>query len=292
MPVIGNGPLSLEDAMKGKYHHRNNIVGKSWYKFIQQPLAAKDYIESVSNAFRIGFDLIDYSSGYGSGILIGKAIRKSGVTRDKLFLSTKVNPVWQVKNKVRECVEMQLKNFGVDYFDLVLLHWPVTECYLDNWKELEKLYKEGICRAIGVANCHQHHLESISGISDIVPAVNQIEVHPLLTQKSLIGYCQEKGIVVESYTPIARNDDRLIRIPALKRIAQKYHKSVIQVILRWQIQNGCVPIVRALNKKHQSSNLDIFDFSLTQEELKTIDEFNINSRLRFDPDNVDFKIFY
>jgi diketogulonate reductase-like aldo/keto reductase len=153
-----------------------------------------------------------------------------------------------------------------------------------------ELHQQGFCKSIGVANCHQHHLEEILKVSDVVPAINQIEVHPLFTQKPLIEYCKLKGIVVEAYTPVARCDDRLIRLPLLRNIAEKYNKKINQIILRWHIQNGVIPIVRSLNAKHQIENISIFDFELTREEIEKIDSININSRLRYDPDNCDFSI--
>jgi diketogulonate reductase-like aldo/keto reductase len=155
---------------------------------------------------------------------------------------------------------------------------------------MEQLYKDGYCRAIGVANCHRHHLEAIFKIAEIMPAVNQFEVHPLFTQKPLIEYCKSKNIAVEAYTPIARFDDRLVRLPALKEIAKKHRKTIVQVVLRWHIQNGVVPVVRSLNKTRQLENISVFDFELNDGEMKTIDGFNINSRLRYDPDNCDFSI--
>ena len=153
-----------------------------------------------------------------------------------------------------------------------------------------KLYDEGYIKALGVANCHQHHIEELLKVSEVIPAVNQIEVHPLFTQKTLIEYCQNKGIVVEAYTPIARFDDRLVRLPLLKRIAQKYNKTIVQIVLRWHIQNGLIPIVRSLNKKRQLENISIFDFKLTADEMDSIDRININARVRYDPDNCDFSI--
>jgi diketogulonate reductase-like aldo/keto reductase len=155
---------------------------------------------------------------------------------------------------------------------------------------MEQLYREGYCRAIGVANCHRHHLEKIFKIAEIIPQVNQIEIHPLFTQKPLISYCKSKDIAVEAYTPLARYDGRLVNLPKLKMIAANYNKSVIQIILRWHIQTGVIPIVRSLNKKHQAENVSIFDFMLAEDEMRTIDGFNINSRLRFDPDNCDFSM--
>lgn len=155
---------------------------------------------------------------------------------------------------------------------------------------MEKLYDEGLCKSIGVANCHEHHLESILKIASIPPAINQIEVHPLLTQKPLIKYCKERNIQVEAYTPITRNDERITRLPLMQKIAKNHQKTIPQIILRWHIQNGLIPVIRSMNYNRQKENLSIFDFSLSEEELKQIDSVNINSRLRFDPDNCDYSI--
>jgi diketogulonate reductase-like aldo/keto reductase len=171
-----------------------------------------------------------------------------------------------------------------------MFHWPVTGVYLDTWKQMEQLYKEGYCKSIGVANCHQHHLEEIFSIAEVIPLVNQFEIHPLFTQKPLIEFCKSRGIAVEAYTPIARFDDRLIRLSVLNAIARKYNKTAVQIVLRWHIQNGVIPVVRSLNKKRQLENISVFDFELTEEDMHKIDSFNINARLRYDPDNCDFSI--
>ena len=152
------------------------------------------------------------------------------------------------------------------------------------------IYNAGYCRAIGVANCHPHHIEHLIKATGFVPMVNQVEIHPLFTQKELINYCRSKNIVVEGYTAIARFDDRLMRLPLLHQIARKYNKTVVQLILRWHIQTGVIPIVRSMNKKRQLENISIFDFELSMEEMNAINGININSRLRYDPDNCDFSI--
>lgn len=257
--------------------------------FIRQKLYY-NYVSTVAHSFQAGFRLLDFSSSYGDGTLIGKAMRRSGIERKEIFLTTRVSNQAQRDGTVRECLFQQLKGMGTDYIDLFMFHWPVTGLYLDTWKQMVHLYKEGYCRALGVANCHQHHLEELLRVSEVVPAINQIEVHPLFTQKDLIAFCKNHEIQVEAYTPVARMDDRLIRLPLLKRMAEKYHKSVVQIILRWHIQNGIIPVIRSMNKKRQLENISIFDFELSQEELVAIDNININSRLRYDPDNCDFSI--
>lgn len=292
IPLIGNGPAAIGYTPKQKKELSGILkyADKAYNKFISYPNKKYKYIDAVANSFKIGFTLLDYSSSYGDAKPIAKAIKKSKINRKDLFITTRVSNNAQVKGKIKECLFKQLDGFDTDYVDLFMFHWPVTGVYLDTWNQMVDLYKQGYCRAIGVANCNQHHLEEILKISDVVPAVNQFEVHPLFTQKSLIEYCKSKGIVVEAYTPIARFDDRLIRLPILKNIAKKYNKTIAQVILRWHIQNDVIPIVRSLNKKRQLENISIFDFELTEEEMNKIDNININSRLRYDPDNCDFSI--
>lgn len=293
IPCIGNGPGI--PGYTGKFYSTNsNPIGifarKVYNKLYARPHIYKSYINAVAHSFQVGFTLLDYSSAYGDGHLIGKAIKKSGVDRKDLFLTTRISNPAQKTGQVRECFINQLKAFDTDYVDLLMFHWPVTGCYLDTWKEMVKLYNEGYCRALGVANCHQHHLEEIFKVSDVVPQVNQFEVHPLFTQKPLIAYCKERNIQVEAYTAIARMDDRLVCLPLLNNIAKKYNKSIVQVVLRWHIQNGVIPVVRSLNPKRQLENISIFDFELSTEEMAAIDGININSRLRYDPDNCDFSI--
>ena len=151
------------------------------------------------------------------------------------------------------------------------------------------MQKEGLAKSLAVANCHEHHINQLAE-SGRLPVINQIEVHPLFSQEKLRAFCQKNKIIVQAYTPIARSDDRLIRLPKLKEIAQRHNKSCTQIILRWHIQKGIVPVIRSLSKEHITANLQIFDFFLSQEEIDTIDSFNINSRLRYDPDNCDFPI--
>ena len=155
---------------------------------------------------------------------------------------------------------------------------------------MEQLLDMGLTKHLGVANCHEHHLEAIFEICQYPPEVGQFEIHPLFTQKPLIEYYKQHNIQVCAYTAVARMDDRLVRLPLLKSIGDKYNKTITQVVLRWHIQNGVIPIVRAMSSEHQKENLDIFDFKLTEDEMTQIDSININSRLRYDPDNCDFSI--
>jgi diketogulonate reductase-like aldo/keto reductase len=291
IPVIGNGPGILGYSIK--YAAKNKawrFVNRVYNKINRKIFKERKYINGIINSFQTGFSLLDFSAAYGNEQLIGKAVKGSGIVREDLFLTTRVSNKQQEKGNIRDELFKTLKYYQTEYVDLYMFHWPVTGVYLDTWKQIEQLYKEGYCKAIGVANCHQRHLEEIFKIAEIIPMINQIEIHPLFTQKPLIEFCKSKGITVEAYTPIARFDDRLVRLPVLNAIARKYDKTVVQVVLRWHIQNGVIPIVRSLNKRRQLENISIFDFELTEDEMSRIDSFNINSRLRYDPDNCDFSI--
>lgn len=293
IPDIGIGPGILRYSSRMQSLPKNvllRLICKVLRKIYYVAVMERKYVQAVANSFKVGFRLLDYSSSYGDGRLIGKAIKKSKVPREQLFITTRISNIDQRNGTIRECLMKQLHNMQIDYVDILMFHWPVPEYYLQTWSEMVQLYREGYCKSIGVANCHQHHLEALMKASDVIPAVNQIEVHPLFTQKELIRYCQDKGITVEAYTAIARFDDRLMRLPLLRNIAAKYNKTVVQIVLRWHVQNGVVPIVRSLNKKRQLENISIHDFKLSNDEMKAIDSININSRLRYDPDNCDFSI--
>lgn len=292
IPQIGFGPGIMGYSAKQKSKKKGIFLflEKVQNKLYRQKMSRKKYIDSVSNALRQGFRLIDYSSAYGNGSLIGAAIKKSGIERSKLILTTRVSNYAQYNHSIREEFFNCLKGFGTDYVDILQFHWPVTGLYLDTWREMEKLYDEGYVKHLGVANCHQHHLEEIFKICKHRPEIGQFEIHPLFTQKPLIDYYKKNDIIVEAYTPLARYDDRLVRLPLLKKLEQKYHKNFVQIILRWHVQTGVIPLVRCLSERHQKMNLNIFDFELDADDMALIDSININSRLRYDPDNCDFSI--
>ena len=255
---------------------------------VLKPYLNHQLSNSIADAIRMGYRLIDTSASYSNEGAIGRAIKVSGVKREDMFITTRVNNQQQYAHKVREAFYNSLENFGLEYVDLYMFHWPVTDYFLDTWKEMEKLYDEGLVKNLGFANCHQHHIEEILRVCNVKPVVNQVEIHPLFTQKPLIEYCKSQGIQVEAYSPIAQNNDRLRRNRVLNGLAAKYGKSIYQIMLRWHIENGVIPIPRSTNDNRMKQNIDVFDFSLTKEEVMAIDGININSRLRYDPDNCDF----
>lgn len=292
IPQIGFGPgiMGYSAKMKKQRKGLDLFVYKVMNKLYIRRHMRAHYVDAVTNALKIGYRLVDYSCAYGSGDMIGEAIRRSGVKREDLFITTRTSNGAQREHRVREEFMRFLANTGLSDVDLLQFHWPVTGVYLDTWREMERLKDDGLVKHLGVANCHPHHLEEIFKICKYRPEVGQFECHPLFTQKHLIEYYKREGIVVEAYTPVARYDDRLVRLPLLKRMEKKYNKDFIQIILRWHIQNGVIPVIRSLNKAHQQSNLDIFDFELDAADMAAIDAININSRLRYDPDNCDFNI--
>lgn len=291
IPCIGLG----SGTKTMKWHYQKpfglSLPGRALnkgYNKLYDLYKCKQVVRSFGKALDYGYRLIDYSSAYGRGQLIRKAIQNRGIPREQLFLTSRVSNKQQFSKTVRDGFFSTIKDLGVDYLDLYLFHWPVTDCFVDTYKEMEKLYKEGYVKALGVCNCHQHHLQAIFDECEVIPAINQFEVHPLFTQKPLIGFCKEHGIQVMAYTPLARNDDRLHSNLILKALCKKYNKNLGQIILRWDIQQGIIPIPRSSNPIRQASNIDIFDFELTEDEMIAIDSININSRLRYDPDNLDF----
>lgn len=291
IPVIGTGPGMPKTGARWKCIDKIPFLGRYVNAVICRingRINQRKWVDRLAESLKMGYRLIDYSSAYGNEQLLKKAIKKSGLHREELFIVSRASNKDQYNQCVRESFMASLKKIGVDYLDLYMFHWPVTDHYIDTYKEIEKLYKEGLVKAIGVCNCHQHHLETIMKECEIVPMVNEFEVHPLFTQKPLIQFCKDHNIHVIAYTPLARNDDRLRSNLILRGIAKKYNKSIYQVILRWDIQNGLTPIPRSSNVERNRQNFDIFDFELTDEEIKAIDSININSRLRYDSDNLDF----
>ncbi len=292
MPKLGLGTddvFYLRKLKRSKNKYIDYLLMLYQY-YLLKPILNRKLSNTICKAIQMGYRLIDTSAAYYNEKAIGRAIRKSKVAREELFITTRVTNKQQFSGTIREGFFKSLKELGLQYVDLYQFHWPVTGYYLDTWREIEKLYKEGYIKAIGVANCHQHHIEEILKICNVPPMVNEIEVHPLFSQKELIRYCNEHNIQVEAYTPLARNDERLRRNRTLLSLAEKYKKTPLQIILRWHIENGVIPIPRSTNIKRLHQNIDVFNFKLTPEEKEAIDKININSRLRYDPDNCDFTL--
>lgn len=246
----------------------------------------EEVITAIKSAVQAGYRAIDTATVYKNEEGVGTAIKECGVPREELFITTKVWNSDQGYESTLAACETSLTKLGLDYVDLYLIHWPVVEKYRETWKALETLYKQGKVRAIGLSNFHKHHIEEIMSIAEIKPMVNQIELHPYLTQKELLDYCQSQDIVVTAWSPLARG--KCFDNNVLKAIAEKYNKSVAQVVLRWDIQNGVIVIPKSVHENRIQENSDIFDFELTSEEMEAIDALNKNERIGSDPDNFHF----
>lgn len=289
IPLIGYGSpivltyLYLENVNSlkiAKYWTKNFLKNKHQYNMDK---SIKPILNQLGN---VGCQMIDTSRAYaGSERCIGNML--STKNREDYFVITKLSNQDQIRGCIREALMKSLEELQTNYVDLYLMHWPVTGTFLDTWKEMEILYAEGLCKAIGVANCNIHHLEEIRHIAEVMPMVNQIECHPLFTQSELREYCASNDIQIMAYTPTARMDERLKKTK-LVDIAKAHHKSVAQIILRWHIQLGNIPIVNTGKIEHLKENFSVFDFSISEEEMRQIAAININSRLRYDPDNCDF----
>lgn len=264
-----------------KYKARN------FFKNRKQYTLDKNFVKNIKACMENGIRMFDTSAAYQDAEHeLGKALK--GYRRSDYYIITKVSNKEQYKGDMRKALEASLRQLGMDYVDLYLLHWPVTDLWIPNWQQLEKLYKEGLCKAIGVCNCNIHHLQELEQKCEIIPMVNEFECHPLFTQNDLRDYCHEHKIQVMAYTSTARMDERL-RKTVLVPISQKYKKSIAQIILKWHHQIGNIPIFNSGKPEHIIANSAINDFQLEQTEIESITAININSRLRYDPDNCDFR---
>ncbi|MDX8291209.1 aldo/keto reductase [Metabacillus indicus] len=245
-----------------------------------------EVVNSVKWAIEAGYKSIDTAAIYGNEEGVGQAIKESGVAREELFITTKVWNADQGYDSTLKAFDESMKKLGLEYLDLYLVHWPVKGKYKETWKALETLYKEGKVKAIGVSNFQVHHLKDVMEDAEIVPMVNQVEYHPRLTQKELHAFCKENSIQLEAWSPLMQG--KLLDDATLTEIAEKHGKSVAQVILRWDLQNGVVTIPKSVKEHRIYDNAAIFDFELTQEEMERIDGLNRDERVGPDPDNFDF----
>lgn len=248
----------------------------------------KGIIKCCQQAIKNGCRFFDTSRAYGgSERMLQDALKN--VAREEYYICTKLDNFSQLHNiSARDSLLESMKQLGVEYVDLYLLHWPVEGRYLDYWKQLEDLYKEGLVKAIGVSNCKIHHLENIKNVAEIIPMVNEIELHPLLSEKKMRDYCKKNGIKVMAYTSTARLDFRLKASKRMRQVCKETGKNLSQVILRWHIQNGVIPIFNTSSVKHFKDNMNIFDFELDERQMKIIDSMNINARTRYDSDNCEW----
>lgn len=247
----------------------------------------QDTENAVLWAIESGYSHIDTAMIYQNEESVGNAIIKSGIEREKLFITTKL---WNedIRNhNIKNAFLDSLKRLQLDYVDLYLIHWP-ADGYQNAWKELEELYKAGKIKSIGVSNFNVHHLEEIFKICTVKPMVNQIESNPYFNNGKLIDYCKQHGIVVEAWSPLGGNGARILSDETIVKLAEKYDKTPAQIIIKWQIQKGVVVLPKSVKKERIASNIDVYDFELSADDMNSIDSLNKNVRTGPDPDNFDF----
>lgn len=241
----------------------------------------KEAERAVLDALETGYRLIDTATMYGNEKEIGNAIRNSGISRQDIFVTTKLNNPDQGYESALKAFDRSLSTLNIDYIDLYLVHWPIRGKRRDSWQALETLYREKRVRAIGVANYLIPFLEELQTYSVIVPAVNQVEFSPFLYQKALKDYCDQKGIQLQAYTPLVRG--KRFNHPSITRIAAKYGKSPAQVMLRWNIQHKVSAIPKSSNPERLRENFAVFDFELDDKDMKEMDLLNEDLRVVDDP---------
>lgn len=243
----------------------------------------------ILNAIQTGYRLIDTSTNYDNEGIVGKAVRQSGVSRDELIVSSKLPGKYHDYDSALKIIEEQLARTGLDYFDKYLIHWPNPddEKFVEAWKALVQAQKLGMIRTIGVSNFLEHHLKKIIDETGVIPSTNQIEIHPYFHNKENVKANEKYGIITEAWSPLGRDLNDAKENPDIIEIGKKYNKSAPQTIIRWLYQRDILPIVRSSNPVHQKENLDIFDFELTEDEMKKIFSLDKGEEGRVEGQNPD-----
>jgi 2,5-diketo-D-gluconate reductase A len=254
--------------------------------FLVEP---KDTAAAVSTALEVGYRHIDTAEMYGNEKEVGEAIRRSGLDRSDVFVTSKLGNDAHEPDDARRAFDESLKVLGFDYLDLFLIHWPLPTRYdgdyVSTWQTLEEFYRDGRARSIGVSNFQAHHLRRLHGEADIPPAVDQIEVNPYLTQDELRGFCAEHQIAVEAWSPLARG--HVLDDPTVDEIARRVGKTPAQVVLRWHIERGDIIFPKSVTPERIKENFEIFDFELSAADVESIALLNRNERTGPDPDKND-----
>jgi diketogulonate reductase-like aldo/keto reductase len=263
----------------------NNGVGMPYFGFGTFRLeSGLECQRAVNWALEAGIRLVDTAMIYDNEVDVGLAVKKSGVPREEIFVTTKLWTTDFGFDKSIKACNASLKRLGLDYVDLYLIHWPEGVLRGESWKALEKLYRDGKCKAIGVSNYAIRHLEELLGFSDIIPAVNQVEFNPYLYQKELLDYCRKHKIQLEAYRSLLKGlkmeDERLVEI------ASKYYKTPAQILLRWALQHEVAVIPKSKSKERILENASLFDFNISQKDMKALDSFNENYRTGWNPNEI------
>ncbi|OLO66313.1 2,5-diketo-D-gluconic acid reductase [Actinomyces oris] len=243
-------------------------------------ISADATAQAVADAIAAGYRHIDTAQSYFNEAAVGEGIRRSGIAREDLFVTTKVWIDNYGEGSTRASIEESLAKLGLDYVDLFLLHQPFNDVY-GSWRDLEKAYEDGLVRAIGVSNFTPARLHDLGSFNAVYPMVNQIEVNPFHQQTERVAQLQEHGVVVEAWAPFGEGRSGLFTNPVLSEIGAQYGKSVAQVVLRWLIQRGIVPLAKSVHAERMQQNLDVFDFELSAQDMEKIASLDEGSSLFF-----------
>ena len=260
MPWLGFGVLNIEDG-----------------QVVEQ---------AVVNALESGYRSIDTATVYGNERGVGRAIRESGIPREDIFLTTKVWNDAQREKRTMAAFEKSLERLETEYVNLYLVHWPVEDCYQETWQVMQKIYQSGRAKAIGVSNFMVHHLEDILGDNQTAPSVNQVEFHPFLVQPDLLEFCRSHNIQVEAWSPLMQGE--IFTEQTVQKLAEKYRKTIAQIVLRWDLQHEVVTIPKSTHPKRIAENAQIFDFEISQADMDMLDALDEGKRVGPDPEDFDF----
>jgi diketogulonate reductase-like aldo/keto reductase len=272
MTKLFNGTIELANGVNMPQ------LGLGVYKMTEP----QQTVEAITYAIEKGYRSIDTAAIYENESETGEAVRHASVPRNELFITSKVWNTDQGYDGTLRAFEASLRKLGLDYLDLYLTHWPITGKYVETYKAIERLYDEKLIRAIGVSNHHVHHLEKVFVKANVAPMVNQIELHPRLTQEPLRAFCKENGIAVTSWSPLARG--KLLAEPTLIQIGEQYGKTPAQVIIRWHLQNNLIVIPKSVTPERIRENSEVADFKLSDEQMESINALNLDERTGTNPD--------
>ncbi|HET6824284.1 MAG TPA: aldo/keto reductase [Amnibacterium sp.] len=244
--------------------------------------------EATLRALEVGYRHIDTAEMYGNEKEVGQAVRESGIDRGEIFVTSKLNNGYHDPDDAMRAFQQSLDTLDIGHIDLFLVHWPLPSVgdFVETWKAMERMYEGGDVRAIGVSNFKQHHLNRLLAETTVVPAANQIEIHPYLTQDDLRDFDREHGIATEAWSPIAQG--KVLKDPVLVRIADRLGVSTAQVTLRWHIQRGDIVFPKSVTPERVQENFEIFDFELTDADMADITDLNKDERTGPDPDTFNY----
>lgn len=250
-------------------------------------VAPPDAYRAVREALEVGYRHIDTAEMYGNEAQVGAAIADSGLPRDEVFITSKLNNPYHEPQAAREAFAKTLDDLRIEQIDLFLIHWPMakTTNYVETWQTMLEFEADGRCRAVGTSNFQEHHLRAIIDATGVAPALNQVELHPYLAQRPLVALHAELGIVTASWSPLARGV--LLQDPVVRELAEQVGRTAAQVVIRWHLQHGLVVIPKSAHRERMIQNADVFDFELSAQQMASLDALDRNRRVGSHPDRVE-----